>query len=100
MEDTKSKESVATDEALISVPLSQRQNWLTPAMIFGGLEFTIPVLMIGAQLTSSYSLGKIFWVLVVALVLFQWIGNTIQGYIGAKTGRASSVIARSSFGAA
>ncbi|WP_276210923.1 purine-cytosine permease family protein [Heyndrickxia coagulans] len=99
MEDTKNKGSVATDEALISVPLSQRQNWLTPAMIFGGLEFTIPVLMIGAQLTSSYSLGKIFWILVVALVLFQWIGNTIQGYIGAKTGRASSVIARSSFGA-
>ena len=32
------------------------------------------------------------------MVVFQWIGNTISGYIGAKTGRPSSVIAKNSFG--
>jgi cytosine permease len=32
------------------------------------------------------------------MVLIQWTGNAIQGYIGAKTGRPSSVIAKNSFG--
>ena len=67
-------------------------------MIFGGLEFTIPVLMIGATLTASYGMGSIFWILVIGLIVFQWVGNSIQGFIGAKTGRSSSVIAKSSFG--
>jgi len=100
MEDAKGMKSVGKDEALLAVPLAQRQHWMTPAMIFGGLEFTIPVLMIGASLSGSYGMGKIFWILAIGLIVFQWIGNSIQGYIGAKTGRSSSVIARSSFGAA
>lgn len=87
------------DEALSAVPLDQRQHWLTPAMIFGGLEFTIPVLMVGATLAGSFGLSEIFWLLVIALFVFQWVGNSVQGYIGAKTGRSSSVIARTSFGA-
>ncbi len=87
------------DQALLPIPESERQHWITPAMIFGGLEFTIPVLMVGAALTASFGLSKIFWLLIIALFGFQWIGNTLSGYIGAKTGRSSSVIARSSFGA-
>jgi cytosine permease len=42
---------------------------------------------------------KILVILLVALVVFQWVGNALQGYLGAKTGRPSSVIARTSFGA-
>ncbi|MFS0890975.1 purine-cytosine permease family protein [Peribacillus frigoritolerans] len=87
------------DHALDSIPESTRQHWITPAMIFGGLEFTIPVLMVGAALTASFGLSKILLILIIALFGFQWIGNTLQGYIGAKTGRSSSVISRSSFGA-
>jgi len=86
------------DEALAPVPENKRQHWITPAMIFGGLEFTIPVLMVGAALTASFGLNKILLILIIALFGFQWIGNTLQGYIGAKTGRSSSVIAKSSFG--
>ncbi|MBL4950796.1 cytosine permease [Neobacillus sp. YIM B02564] len=86
------------DEALAAVPLNQRQHWISPAIIFGGLEFTIPVLMVGASLTASFGLGKLLWILIIALFVFQWIGNTLAGYIGAKTGRSSSVIARTSFG--
>jgi len=37
-------------------------------------------------------------ILLVGLVVIQWIGNATQGYLGAKTGRPSSVIARTSFG--
>src|SRR5690625_3409154 len=99
MFDDKSDSNVLTnDEALASVPLEQRQHWITPAVIFGGLEFTIPVLMVGATLAEAFGLGKIFWILLISLFGIQWIGNALQGYIGAKTGRSSSVIARSSFG--
>lgn len=86
------------DQALDSIPESQRQHWMTPAMIFGGLEFTIPVLMVGASLAASFGLSTILVILIISLFGIQWIGNTLQGYIGAKTGRASSVIAKTSFG--
>ena len=86
------------DNPLESVPKSQRQHWSTPAVIFGGLEFTIPVLMVGASLAGSFKLIHVVWITLLAMVVFQWIGNTISGYIGAKTGRPSSVIAKNSFG--
>ncbi|WP_432663095.1 cytosine permease [Wukongibacter baidiensis] len=87
------------DEPLKSVPLDQRQHWLTPAMIFGGLEFCIPVLMVGSMLVGAFGIKKIFPVLFVAFICVQWAGNALSGYIGAKTGRTSSVVARSGFGA-
>jgi cytosine permease len=90
--------TVQNDEALSEVTESQRQSWVTPAIIFGGLEFTIPVLMVGATLAGSFGIMEILGLLVVALTI-QWVGNSIQGYLGAKSGRSSSVIARSSFGA-
>ncbi|RLQ94832.1 purine-cytosine permease family protein [Falsibacillus albus] len=100
MESKSNNDSVfGKDQALSAVPRNERQHWMTPAMIFGGLEFTIPVLMVGATLTASFGMSRIFWVLIVSLIVFQWLGNTVSGYIGAKTGRSSSVIARSSFGA-
>lgn len=95
----KSVKAIEKDEALQAVPDDQRQHWMTPAMIFGGLEFTIPVLMVGATLAGSFGLSETFLILIIALFGIQWIGNSLQGYIGAKTGRSSSVIARTSFGA-
>lgn len=86
------------DEPLKSVPLEQRQHWITPAMIFGGLEFCIPVLMVGSMLVGSFGVNKLFPILFVAFVCIQWAGNALNGYMGAKTGRPSSVLARSSFG--
>lgn len=94
-----SKSPIDGDPALSPIPESGRQHWITPTMIFGGLEFSIPVLMVGAALAASFGLSKILLILFIALFGIQWIGNTLQGYIGAKTGRSSSVIARSSFGA-
>lgn len=94
----KKANSMENDQVLQAVPINQRQHWLTPAMIFGGLEFTIPVLMVGATLAGSYGLSEIFFILILSLLVIQWVGNALQGYIGAKTGRSSSVIARTSFG--
>jgi len=80
------------------VPNSKRQHWIVPATIFGGLEFAVPVIMVGAALVGSFSILETLGILVIGLVLIQWIGNAVQGYMGAKTGLPASVIARSGFG--
>lgn len=98
MSNDKEVKGMGNDNPLESVPLSKRQHWLTPAVIFGGLEFTIPVLMVGATLAGAFGLLQIFWIVLAAMIIFQWTGNAIQGHIGAKTGRPSSVIAKNSFG--
>src|SRR5699024_11633590 len=97
MED-KEGQVLREDQALAAIPENEREHWMGPAIIFAGLEFTIPVLMVGAALAGSFGLGKIFILLIIALFGIQWIGNSLQGYMGAKTGRSSSVIARTSFG--
>jgi len=90
--------SMDDDKALAKVPESERQHWIVPATIFGGLEFSVPVIMIGAALAGSFGLSKILLILLVGLVIIQWAGNALQGYLGAKTGLPSAVIARTSFG--
>lgn len=94
------KSTKIVDEPLEAVPLNQRQHWLAPTIIFGGLEFCIPVLMVGSMLIGSFGFKQLFPILFVAFIVIQWAGNAFNGYMGAKTGRASSVLARSSFGAA
>lgn len=86
------------DSGIAKVPKNEREHWIVPATIFGGLEFAVPVLMVGSALAGSFSITKILLILLVGLVIIQWIGNSLQGYIGAKTGLPSSVIARSGFG--
>lgn len=98
MENTTRNLKENTDASLDAIPLNERQPWHVPAFIFGGLEFCIPVLLIGGILIGNFSLLEIIGVLMVALVFFQWIGNAIQGYIGAKTGLTSSALAALSFG--
>lgn len=87
------------DQPMTPIAEADRQHWIAPAMIFGGLEFCIPVLMVGGTLAGSFSLAEILLLLAVALVVIQWPGNALCGYIGAKLGLSSSVIARKSFGA-
>lgn len=87
------------DSALSPVPESERQHWMVPTTIFAGLAFSVPSLMVGATLVGSFGLSHVFWILLVSLVVFLWGGNALVGYLGAKTGRSASVIARTSFGA-
>ncbi|WNS74738.1 cytosine permease [Bacillus sp. DTU_2020_1000418_1_SI_GHA_SEK_038] len=90
--------SMNDDKALAKVPEGERQHWIVPATIFGGLEFSVPVIMIGAALAGSFGLSKVLLILIIGLVVIQWIGNALQGYLGAKTGLPSAVISRTSFG--
>ena len=87
-----------TDSALAPVSAEERQHWIVPTMIFGGLEFCIPIIMIGSVLSADFSFWELISILLISLIVIQWPGNAIQGYIGAKTGLASSVLAQQSFG--
>jgi cytosine permease len=95
---TTGKKVTVADDPLTPVPLDMRQHWITPATIFGGLEFCVPILMIGATLAASFSLTAVIPIILFAFIAIQWAGNAVNGYIGAKTGRASSVVARCGFG--
>jgi cytosine permease len=90
--------STQKDNAIDRIPNSDRQPWYVPAIVFGGLEFCIPVLIVGGILIGNFSLLETIGILLLGLVFFQWIGNAIQGYIGAKTGLTSSALASLSFG--
>lgn len=96
--ETKQEKKVIVDEPMTPVPLDQRQNWITPAVIFGGLEFCVPILMIGATLIGAFGLKGMLPVVLFTFLILTWGGNTLSGYIGAKTGLSSSVIARQGFG--
>ena len=96
MENKTSQEQENINTGRIST--NKRQPWYVPAFIFGGLEFCIPVLLVGGILIGNFSLLEMVGILVIGLVFFQWIGNAIQGYIGAKTGLTSSALAAISFG--
>lgn len=88
-----------SNEAVIDeMPLDKRTSWLSPAVIYAGCEFCIPVIMVGSGLMSSYSMGELLLLVVVGLVIFTWLGDSLTSYLGASTGRSSSVIARASFG--
>ncbi len=93
-----SEKTVIVDEPMTPVPLEQRQSWITPAVIFGGLEFCVPILMIGATLIGAFGLKGMVPVVLFTFLILTWVGNTLSGYIGAKTGLSSSVIARQGFG--
>lgn len=86
-------------DALTPVPPGKREHWRVPAIIFGGLEFTIPVLMAGAALADHFGLAAILGILAAALSV-QWVGNALQGYMGAASGLSSTFLARESFGVA
>ena len=92
------KNSAVDNELMTPVPLDQRQNWITPAVIFGGLEFSVSVMMIGATLIGGFGLKGMVLPVLVAFLVLTWFGNAVSGYMGAKTGLSSSIIARQGFG--
>ncbi len=91
------KHSEEKDVAIDAVPMERRESWISPAVVYAGVEFTLSVVMVGAGLVGSFSVAKVAMIVAVAL-LITWVGDALNAYIGAKTGRASTVIARQSFG--
>jgi len=88
---------VLRDQALAPIPESERNHWFVPAMIFGGLEFAVPVIMVGAALIAHMSVPQLIILILLAMAI-QWIGNSLQGYMGAKSGLSSAALARQNLG--
>ena len=81
------EKTVIIDDPMTPVPLNQRQHWTAPAFIFGGLEFSVTLLMIGSTLIGAFGLKGIIPVVLFTFICLTWVGNAISGYMGAKTGR-------------
>lgn len=90
--------TVVVDEPMTPVPEEGRQSWITPATITAGCEFCVPVMMVGATLIGSFGFKGMIPVVLFTFLILTWGGNALNGYIGAKTGLSSSVIARQDFG--
>jgi len=88
---------VEEDSAIKPIPLERRTSWVSPAMIYAGCEFCIPVMMVGSGLIGSFSFLEII-LLVVAGTLMIWVGDALQAALGGFTGRPSAVIGRCSLG--
>ena len=71
--ENKNKENVSG-----AIDKDARQPWHVPAIIFGGLEFCIPVLMVGGILIGNFSLYKVMGILLVGLCFFQWICFAVE----------------------
>lgn len=91
-------QTTTVDDHLSPIPLDQREKWISPAVVFGGLEFSTSVMIVGATLVGTMGFKGMIPVILFTFLCITWPGNAISGYIGAKTGLSSSVIARQSFG--
>lgn len=85
------------DNPLEMVPLDKRESWISPAVVYAGVEFCLAVIMTGALLAGSFNIVEISLILAIAFGI-TWVGDSVQAYIGAKTGRPSTVIAKQAFG--
>lgn len=98
MEKTSKDSQLLEDFSLESVPLSNRKTWLNLAVIWIGVAVVMSAIfrgmMVGiglgkiSSVVISYLLGEIILILVMGLT----------GYIGAKTGFSTPLIANFSFG--
>lgn len=95
---TTSSGKAQEDSAMLPVPESKREHWLSPATVFAGLEFSIPVLMVGSVLIGAFGFGGMIPVVLFTFLIITWAGNSLSCYIGARTGLPSPTIARQSFG--
>lgn len=82
------------------IPLNKRESWVNVALMWAGCEFAISVIMTGSGIISSFNLKEFVLILLFSLIVITWVSDGLNSYLGALTGRSSSVIARASFGAA
>ena len=78
------EKTVIIDDPMTPVPLNQRQHWTAPAFIFGGLEFSVTLLMIGSTLIGAFGLKGIIPVVLFTFICLTWVGNAISGYMVGK----------------
>jgi cytosine permease len=91
-------ESEEMDVPLNPIPLEKRESWIGPAIVYAGVQFSFAVVMAGSGLGLGLSIKGVILATIIGLVILSWLGDSINAYIGAKTGLPGAVIARQSFG--
>ena len=98
MEKPRGASQVFEDYSLESVPLSQRKSWIHLAVIWIGIAVVMSAIFRGMMI--GLGLGKVSSVILSYIlgefILIAMMG--LMGYIGAKTGFSTPLIANFSFG--
>lgn len=87
------------EAGMTPIPLNKRESWLPAAIVWAGCEFTISVIMGGAGLVSGLGTKRFLFTVLGVLLLITRPTDALNSYVGAVTGRSSTAITRSSFGA-
>ncbi len=98
MRKAKVSEQVLEDFSLESVPLSHRKSWIDLAIVWIGIAVVMSAIFRGMMI--GLGLGKISSVLISYLLgeIILIIVMVFTGYVGAKTGLSTPLIANCSFG--
>lgn len=98
MKDAKNSQEILEDFSLESVPVSRRKSWLNLAVVWVGIAVVMSAIfrgmMVGLGLGNlssvmlSYILGEIILIVIMGLT----------GYLGAKTGFSTPLMANFTFG--
>ena len=79
------------------MPRHARKTFFSLAVVLLGFTVFTPTMLAGASLGSAFSFGGLLWVILVgSLILGGYVA--MMGYVGAKTGLTTVVMARFSFG--
>ena len=98
MSEIKPSGQVLEDYSLESVPLTQRKSWVDLAIIWIGIAVVMSAIFRGMMI--GLGLGKISSVLVSYILgeIILIVVMVFTGYVGAKTGLSTPLIANHSFG--
>ncbi len=91
------KQAVDEDYPIDHVPASARKTFFSVAAVLLGITFFAPTMSTGAQLASAFTFSKLMWIVLIGnLVLGIYVSMNCA--IGAKTGLASVMLSRYTFG--
>lgn len=88
---------VDPDYPVTPVPLSARKSFLSLAVVLLGFTIFTPTMLAGAQLGPAFGFGELLLVILAgSAILGTYVA--LMGYVGARTGLTTVVMARYSFG--
>ena len=95
---SKKKENLLEDYGLKPVPAEKRKHWLSIGVVWVGVAIVMSALLRGMMV--GMGLGRISRVLLAFVFgeLILIIMMALSGYIGARTGLSTPLIARTAFG--
>ncbi|WP_024795463.1 cytosine permease [Tomitella biformata] len=85
------------DYPVSPVPLSARKSFFSMAVVLLGFTIFTPTMLAGATLGTAFSFGKLMIVIAAGSAILG-VYVAMMGYVGARTGLTTVVMARYSFG--